>query len=695
MVELVGPTASSPSPWAIFEVRRGRTEPALAFAATDTSYLRLSVRGRTVVERQRTLRPTDPNCCPGGPVRTRYVRWTGTRFAYGSRKPQSEPPPPQGPPDGYGVPAPSGEPGCEARVAVGRLELRAACLRRQPDGTYVTSGQVRFNGIDLVPAKGDAEIVLDPRSLELRASGTVRVQLGPVVLYEGSFNRRLAAQLTLEVPGGSSLKGFPVAGEAVVKLNSGGAEVDANVTVEALGGVSGAAKLNASMDAGLRLDALSLAVARAQVGAIPISDVSLVKVQLAGGELAYSTAGQITIKGNLDLALAGVGFQGDLSGFVDGLRAFDAEGTGSVGFKGKGLSGEGLVSSAGAAACAESPSVFGLKVGVGFGVRWESFPKPSIMAGSCGLGDWRVGPAARASQARAFRVTRRTPLLAVSAVGVGAAPNVTLRGPGGVVVPTPPEGVWTTVEGDRFAFRNPDDVSSYFAIRRPRPGRWTLTPEPGSAPVAQTRRANPLPWVRIAARVRGRGSLRRLSWRVSRRPGLRVVFLQRGPNGTRRVAASRGGRGSRRFVPLPGRARARRIVALVEQRGIPQGQRAVARFPARTARPGRPARVRVVRRGTRVVVRWSRARAAVRHRVRVNVSDGRRLLFEPRHDRRVRVAGVARRHRVSVSVRGVDTLGRTGPGPARATAALTLRALSRRAGSDGWSGTGRSGRSRA
>ena len=96
-----------------------------------------------------------------------------------------------------------------------------------------------MNGIDLVPAKGDAEVVFDPKSLELRVSGTVQVQAGPVVLYEGSFNRTLGVSFTLRLPAAAAVKGFPLQGEAKVTLRGNGAEIAANASVEALGGVSG------------------------------------------------------------------------------------------------------------------------------------------------------------------------------------------------------------------------------------------------------------------------------------------------------------------------------------------------------------------------------------------------------------------------------------------------------------------------
>ena len=771
IAEFGGSTVSSPTPWTILEVPRGRSEPRVAFLQPEVSYLDLVVRRNYVVERQKTFRGSEPNCCPAGPTKVRFVRWTGTRFEYTRRKPPDEDVPDPPPDGGSGPPPPSGEPGCEGTVQAGPLELRASCFRRQEDGTYQAAGQVRINGIDLVPAKGDAEVVFDPESLELRASGTVQLQVGPVVLYEGSFNRNLGVSFALRVPKGSSLKGFPVTGEAKVTLRGNGAEIAANVSIEALGGVSGGATLTATTTEGLRLDALNLKVGQARVGPIPMrnvslgytrtaegdrweggatielpgpkiaslsgfaafvnggfvegrgeltgsfpvfpgilitrvsaglvlepefgfsggmalsagprvlgvtaasvdgtftyqdgapalfrlnGDITLVKVKLAGGELAYRTNGQVTMRGNLDLTLGGVGFQGDLAGFVDGLRAFSAEGSGTVGFKGTGLGGEGVVSSVGAAACGKGP--FGLRAG--FGVRWESFPQPTIMAPSCGIGDWRVAGPARASQAggRTFRVRRGTRQLTLSAVGAGAPPAVTLRGPGGVVLTAPATGA--TLEGGRLAFRNEADATTYLAVARPRHGRWTLTPDLGSPPVLSYRRAEVLGPVRVRARVTGRGATRRLRWRVPRRRGLRVSFYERSAAGVRRIAVTRGGRGSERFRPAATNRPRRRIIALIERGGLPEDQRVVDRFRAGSRRPGRPARVRVRRRRGVAIVRFSRSRRAVRHEVRVRISDGRTLLFLPRRPRTIRVGGVARRDRVTATVRGLDAAGRTGP----------------------------------
>ena len=334
------------------------------------------------------------------------------------------------------------------------------------------------------------------------------------------------------------------------------------------------------------------------------------------------------MRGNLDLTIGPAGFTGDLSGFVDGLRAFSAEGKGQVDVEGMGLGGGGTrAESVGAAACGDGP--FGLSAG--FGTRWDEFPKPKIMAGSCGIGEWGVAPpaASQAGSRQLLGAARHTRQLTVSAVGSVAAPAVTLRSPGGVTLSAPPTGA--VLEGGRLAFRYDGDATAYLAVARPRAGRWTLSADPGSAPVARFRRAGDLDPVRVRARVSGRGGAcgacagasaggpecGSSSWNAAAPP-------------CAVIAVSRGGRGSARFRPAVAPGLPRRVVALVARAGLPESKQTVARFRARTLEPGRPARVTIRRRGGGVVIRWTRARRSTGHLVRVRVSDGRTLLFQPR-----------------------------------------------------------------
>ena len=57
-------------------------------------------------------------------------------------------------------------------------------------------------------------------------------------------------------------------------------------------------------------------------------------------------------------------------------------------------------------------------------------------------------------------------------------------------------------------------------------------------------------------------------------------------------------------------------------------------------------------------------RRSYRSLVRVTISDGRTLLFQPRRKHRIRVGGVSRRDRVAVTVRGLDSIGAPAGRPA-------------------------------
>lgn len=770
IVALGGPTVSSPTPWAIYQAGAGGT-PTIAFAEIRVSYIELSIRGDAYPDtdirvRQAYFRGSEPNCCPQG-RRYRYVRWNGTAFVYGQRRR----PPEEQPAEHGGPPAPSGEEGCEGRVTAGPIDIRAACLRRRSDGTYEAAGRARLNGIDFVPSEAGVKILFDPRRLELSTSGDVKVQVGPVVLYQGSLkDRSLRATFPLRIPGQTQLKGFPVSGEARVTLRTDGAEIGVNVGIAALGGVSGAATLQANQENGLRLDALSLKVPRAQIRAVPITDaeltytrtpegqdrwmggatvglpgpriaslggsatfldgrfaeasgeltgnvgigpgifltavrarlvlepefglgggmsvsvgpqvagvtaatisgdffyqdgtpatfrisgdIALVKVRLSQGSLAYRTDGRVDFSGNVELALKGFGFNGNMAGWVDGLRAFNAQGDGTVGYKGAGIGGKGVLSTRGGAACAD----LGL-FNVGFGFRWEDFPEPSF--DGCDLDSFSEVRAAQAAPldpggSRTLRVRRGERGLALAVTGAQGAPAMTLRSPSGEAITPPADGALIDQTSGRLAFRNGDQSTSYITVARPEAGDWTLTVDAGSTPVTQIRRAGVLRPARVRARVRAG----RIVFSATRQRGQRIEFVERGADVNRRIATTSRSRGSLRFRPAEGPPGVREVIAVVLQDGTPRDSFSVARFRAGTVRAGRPRGVRIRRTGRSARVTWRGASNASTYTVRVRISDGRSLLYRASSRRRsVTVRGVARRMRVTASVRGVTRGGRGG-----------------------------------
>jgi hypothetical protein len=179
----------------------------------------------------------------------------------------------------------------------------------------------------------------------------------------------------------------------------------------------------------------------------------------------------------------------------------------------------------------------------------------------------------------------------------------------------------------------------------------------------------------VTARVEGKGATRTLRYRVRRIAGQRVTFAEQTAGGLyRELASTRNARGRITFRPADSSRRRRRIVALVEQDGYPRAKLALARFTApKPRRLAGPRRVRIRRKGQRLVLRWSKVRRARGYEVRIDLPrDGRRLLRFTKPGRRsLAIRGLERNDTSTVTVRAIDnaaTLGkarRASLGPSR------------------------------
>ena len=74
-----------------------------------------------------------------------------------------------------------------------------------------------------------------------------------------------------------------------------------------------------------------------------------------------------------------------------------------------------------------------------------------------------------------------------AAVGVDQPPVVRLTGPGVDVIASPTQPVSTAKV---FALSDPVTHATYLAVARPRAGRFTVTPVPGSPAVARVQSAS-------------------------------------------------------------------------------------------------------------------------------------------------------------------------------------------------------------
>jgi hypothetical protein len=355
----------------------------------------------------------------------------------------------------------------------------------------------------------------------------------------------------------------------------------------------------------------------------------------------------------------------------------------------------GVISSTGVAGCVYT-EIGKIRIGAGFGHRWDEGPHVQLLGSSCDFGPFEATHAAviaAAGAAGRVVIPKGTRAIVLRVGGIGSPPQVTLRGPGGASVTTPSHGA---ARGRGYwAVTNPTDDSTDILLAGPAGGVWHVAPIPGSARIASITTSRFLGTPSGHARVRRRGrAVRVLRGRLYLPAGERVQLGELAGRGKQAARTLHVGRRLRRcgrrggelafclrfaFRPAPGMAGGRRIVATVFRGGMPVGSFVLARFHAAAPRlPSRP-RVRLLRRGSRVIVAWTPAAGARRYTISVRTSTGRKLGFNPpARCRQVVVGGVTRGTQVSAEVAGVRAdmaVGRY--------AHATLRARHRSAGARG------------
>jgi hypothetical protein len=396
----------------------------------------------------------------------------------------------------------------------------------------------------------------------------------------------------------------------------------------------------------------------------------IVDIPLASGSVSYQTDGRFDMSALASFKRHGVGFEGSVQGWVDGGNAFNFQGNGSVGLGIFRNGGDAVISSSGVAACRH-----GRGPDVGFGYGWTT-GFPHIFGRSCNIGDWVVANSTRqvgAPTFGSFAIAGGQPAAVFSVVGTLAPPKAILTGPdGAAVAATPDDPAGGVDDGKVLLFQNPEDLTTYIAVKDPAGGLYRMSLKAGSAPASVFRSAQSLAAPRVRARVDGNGRRRALRWTFTPVPGRSVVFYEQGRDTRRRLEATTHRQGRIAFAVPDGRAGRREIIAMVRQDGLTQSAGVVAHYTAPPPRrPGRPGSVRITSRGGVLSARWGRATGAAAYEVRVVLSDGRRLLFLPKKTtRRITVRDVPAGTHVSVTVRGLSATARRGP---RAHARLEVR----------------------
>jgi len=388
------------------------------------------------------------------------------------------------------------------------------------------------------------------------------------------------------------------------------------------------------------------------------------KYKLASAFVRYTSFGLFEFGGNVHASIDPIYVDGSVNGWVAGLSNFDVEGAvhGCIDvplLPDPCAGAKLLISSIGVAGCVEA-----LGYGVGAGYTWGG--SADAFTG-CDLSPWRpVEPTGGARAATATALTHvdvpaGLPAVAWQLRGAGgAAPDVTVSGPGGALTKVTSQDPYVH-DGGLTAFKSVDG-STYITVVKPAAGAWTIA-NASNIPITGVRQAVGLPRPSVSASVSGTGRKRVLRWHLKPINGQLVTFAEIGKDSRHVIVKTRKARGAVAFAPGAGSAGTRKIEAIVEQDRHPRTTLTVAHYRAPGMR--KPVKVRglkITRRSTTLTVSWRPTSGGFRHAVYLAVGDRRRLLsIVAGSKRKVTFSGIATNLSATATVTGLTRLNAKGP----------------------------------
>jgi hypothetical protein len=418
-------------------------------------------------------------------------------------------------------------------------------------------------------------------------------------------------------------------------------------------------------------------------GALSINVPEIGVLDIAHGAMMYSYPDYLLASARGDFQLGIFVFHGGLGAQLNArTRLFEADIDAHICVRGVKIAcagGLGIVSSKGIVACLNigplHPGI-GLKTNLRYEVWLIDGCKPSHywvrnIATAAALSTESL-----ATGAVTFTVARGETVKNLRIDGTGGAPKVLITGPDGQSLSLAEDGL--TQSGPLVGLRSDQFGATFIGIKNGKPGRYTITPLPGSVPLGALSQTRPGYDSNFSGRVTGHGAELTLHYDARKSGGgQQVTFYEDGKNVSHVIGSSSGGKGTLHFTPIAGVRGTRTIVARATVDGSPIRAQVIAHFSfAGTARTGSPRRLTVRRKGTALVINWGAVPGAVRYGVIVNHSGGTQQQFTvtARH-RSLRVAAFSPSEGGQVTVSARGPLGDWGRAvrsrPFRATKAAT------------------------
>ncbi len=417
-------------------------------------------------------------------------------------------------------------------------------------------------------------------------------------------------------------------------------------------------------------------------------DVEALTVHIGDGFLEFITDGFARFGGASHLELGPLSGGMDVKGFVDGTNGqFGANLDGDAQFCMTfpnpipdsddievcgGIGTNAAVSSIGFAACATLDPPVVDEISAGLGLRWDEVDPGALFSpilltaqvidaisipcntGPYSLPDPRPAPRQLKRQgAQGLAVPGGLPTATILVMGQGAAPDLTVTGPGGETITS------ATPSSAGFVAGAVGANAAWVVLNKPTGGTWVVTPNAGSSAVTSLKLSQGYKPAKVEANVK-RG---RIKYRVSRLGGVQqVTFRESGRFGTHVLGTVDNAKGTLKFKPSPGAGGDRRVVALIEQNGLITNEVPVGSYKAPPPpKPAKVDRLRARKAGDRLTVTFKPPKRAVRTEVVVTGKNGTRLAqLATGKQKKLVFANVKWETKFKVKARGVGDDGRRG-----------------------------------
>ena len=379
-------------------------------------------------------------------------------------------------------------------------------------------------------------------------------------------------------------------------------------------------------------------------------------LQMGNGAAMYSYPDFFAFAGGVRIPVPGMSIEGGVSGWSQvAARKFEAEGHVSAciaGLKPFCIGAQGMVGSRGMSACG---SFAGLHPGGG--LLWGHWPTVWPIDGCKPSRFWEQYTASASADRVTFKVAKGEKVKQFKLPGKGGAPSIKMTGPGGETLTT--AGTTYARTAHMVAVRQDGGQATYGGVKDGKPGTYVITRLPGSVALGRLAASRPGYDNDFSARVTGKGAVRTLHYDARRKGGKKVTFVERGGIGIKILKTVTGGRGSFRFRPAFGPATSRRIVALASLDGSPIPAQTLAHYRVkRIPKTGRPRHVRLRRKGTTLIVRWTKATGATRYGIKLKGGNAKSRTYKVAARRRsLRLKNVPLTYGGTVAVSAQGVLG--------------------------------------